>query len=124
MEKASIKENNNTQPALFDAEITFIILTGEGCACDPIEDVTVIASGGEGSDQGVTDENGTVVLTLVVLGEYEVFIIKEGYLDINFEFNVLDDQTFTFHLMEKEVSSPQTINIFQNIITRLLNRFL
>lgn len=121
MEKTNVKENNNNaQPALFDAEITFIILTGEGCACDPIEGITVIASGGEGTDQGVTDENGTVVLTLVVLGEYEVFIIKEGYLDINFEFNVLDDQTFTFHLLKKDVSSPQTISIFQSIISRLI----
>ena len=121
MEKTSVKENNNNaQPALFDAEVTFIILTGEGCACDPIEGVTVIASGGESTDQGVTDENGTCVLTLVVLGEYEVFIIKDGYLDINFEFNVLDDQTFTFHLLKKEVTSPQTISIFQSIISRLI----
>ena len=124
VDKASVKEenNNNAQSALFDAEITFTILTGEGCACDPIDGVTVIASGGEGTDQGVTDENGTCVLTLVILGEYEVFILKDGYLDINFEFNVVDDQWFTYHLLKKDVSSPQTMSLFQQIIFRLFGR--
>ena len=101
----------NSQSALFDAEITFYILTGEGCACKPIEGLLISAFGGAGNDSGVTDIDGKCILNLEINSEYEVFIEKEDYQEINFEFNILDDQTFTFHLFEKEESS-ESRNLF------------
>ena len=113
---------NDTQSMLFDAEVTFYILTGEGCGCDPIPDVSIQAFGGEGSVSGVTDEDGMCVLTLVILGEYEVLIEKDEYHIIDFEFNVLDDQTFTFHLEKKDISSENTLLIFHKFIRNILER--
>jgi len=107
-----IKQDENQQ-SLFDAEITFYILTGEGCGCIPIPGAVITAAGGEGNASGITDEDGKCVLTLVILGEYEVWIEADGYRTINFEFNVIDDQTFTFHLSEKEVSIPHQNTFFE-----------
>lgn len=115
------KQNNKSQPLLFDAEITFYIMTGEGCACDPIPGVTVSAYGGEGNDSAVTDEDGMCVLTLVILGEYEVYIESDEYTIVYFEFNVLDDQTFTLHLIEKPKPSSQTVNLPQISIEKMSN---
>jgi hypothetical protein len=100
-----------SQPALFDAEITFYILTGEGCACDPIEGVLVSAYGGEGNDSGVTDADGKCVLTLVINSEYDIYIEGEGFQEIYFEMNIIDDQTFTFHMFERRGVS-RTVNLF------------
>ena len=115
-------KNNTGQQSFFDAEITFIILTTEGCGCTPIPGVLVHAYGGEGNDSGITDEDGKVILTLVILGEYEVLIDGEGYLPIEFEFNVLDDQQFIFHLAEKEESSTYSFSILQNLVSKILSR--
>ena len=111
--------NKNSQPQLFDAEITFYVMTGEGCACTPIEGALVAAYGGEGNDSGVTDDDGMCVLTLVILGEYEVYIEAEEYGTVYFEFNVLDDQTFTFHLFENPESSSQTVSLPQRGIGKM-----
>jgi len=109
-----IKENQKEyEPLLFDAEITFYILTGEGCGCIPIPGAVITAAGGEGNASGITDEDGKCVLTLVILGEYEVWIEADDYRTINFEFNVIDDQTFTFHLSEKEVNIPHGNTFFE-----------
>ena len=117
-----IQIKNDPQPTLFDAEITFYVLTGEGCACDPIPGALVEAYGGEGYASGITDDDGMCVLTLVILGEYEIFIETEDYQKIYFEFNVLDDQTFTFHLSEKKESSlnmlPSLYHLVKNIFER------
>jgi hypothetical protein len=56
----------------------------------------------------------------VILGEYEVLIEAEDYRDIHFEFNVLDDQTFLFHLEEKKQSVQRTTPIMHNFFKRLL----
>lgn len=114
--------NNKKSPQLFDAEITFYVQTGEGCACDPIQDALVQAFGGEGSDSGVTDEDGMCVLTLVIDGEYEVIIEAEEFLDVYFEFNVVDDQTFIIHMFEKPESSSRTLSLFQTLISKVLSR--
>lgn len=107
-------ENGITQQLMFDAEITFTIQTGEGCGCTPIPGATITAYGGEGSASGVTDEDGLCTLTLVILGEYEVIIEADNYQQIDFEFNVLDDQTFIFHMFEAEDSSYQMQAISPN----------
>lgn len=114
-------QNNIGQQSFFDAEITFIILTTEGCGCTPIPGILVHAFGGEGNDSGISDEDGKVILTLEILGEYEVIIEGEGYLSIEFEFNVLDDQQFIFHLAEKEKSSTNSFSILQNLVTKVLS---
>ena len=112
-----IKENQKEyEPLLFDAEITFYILTGEGCGCDPIEGVLVSAYGGAGNESEVTDEDGKCVLTLEINSEYEIYIEKENFININFEMDIIDDQTFTFHLLERK-GRPKTanLNVFQII---------
>ena len=117
--------NNKNEPyeqLLFDAEITFYILTGEGCGCTPIEGATVSAYGGFGNDSAATDQDGKCVLTLVINGEYEIFIEGEGFREVNFELNIIDDQTFTFHLFEKKVSSVSAnLHSFQ-LIAFLLDK--
>ena len=118
-EQKDIK-NDITQALSFDVEITFYILTGEGCGCTPIPGVSIFAFGGEGSDQGITDEDGMCVLTLVIGGKYEVLIEAEDYQTIDFEFDVVDYQTFTFHMFEKEESSIQTTSLVYNIISKLI----
>jgi hypothetical protein len=115
-------QNDIPQQSLFDAEITFYVLTGEGCACEPIPGAEIFAIGGEGSDSNVTDEDGMCVLTLVILSEYDVFIEADDYQEIHFEFNVLDDQTFTFHMFEKEETSAHAVPLLQRLITKILSR--
>jgi len=107
-------ENGIAQQTMFDAEVTFTIQTSTGCGCDPIPGATINAYGGEGSVSGVTDDQGTCVLTLVILGEYEVIIEADNYQDIDFEFNVLDDQSFIFHMFETDESSYQMQAISAN----------
>lgn len=120
-EQRDIK-NDITQPLLFDVEITFTIQTGEGCGCDPIPGVLINAFGGEGSAQGITDEDGICVLTLVIGGEYEVLIEPEDYQTVDFEFDVVDEQTFIFHMFEKEESSIQTTSLLYNIFSKLVSK--
>ncbi len=118
-EQKEIK-NDAAQSLLFDVEITFTIQTGEGCGCTPIQGVSIFASGGEGYDEGITDENGICVLTLVIGGEYEVLIESENYQTIDFEFFVIDEQSFIFHMFEKEKSSIQTTSLLYSIFSKLV----
>jgi len=118
----NIAQNNTGQLSMFEAEITFYVLTGEGCGCDPITGASIIAFGGEGQASGVTDDNGLCKLTLEILGEYEVEITTEDYVDINFEFNVLDDQTFTFHMFEKEESATKQVYSLNTLLSLIINR--
>ena len=114
-------QNEIYQPTFFEAEITFYVLTGEGCGCTPIPDAIISAYSGEGNTSGVTDEDGMCILTMVILGEYEIFIEVDGYHMINFEFNVLDDQTFTFHMFEKKGSSQNDIFNLSELIMKIIS---
>lgn len=122
-ETANVKnqQNNIPQQSLFDAEITFYILTGDGCGCSPIPGVSIYA-GSEPGEYGVTDEDGMCVLTLEILGEYAVYIEAEKYLEIEFEFNVIDDQTFTFHMFKKDDSSLSETSLLYSLVTNISNR--
>jgi len=120
--KESNLTNDIAQPSLFDVDITFTIQTGEGCGCEPIPGVSIHAFGGEGSVQGITDEDGICVLSLAVNGEYRVLIESEDYQTIDFEFVIIDEQSFLFHMYEKEESSVQTTSLFHNILSRLLSK--
>ena len=115
------EEKKYNQSLMFDAVITFTIMTGEGCACTPIEGAIVSAYGGEGNDSAVTDDDGICNLTLVILGEYEVYIEADGYGIIYFEFIVLDDQTFTFHMFEKPENVAQTVPLYQKGYQKMSN---
>ena len=99
------------QQSMFDAEITFYIYTGEGCACTPIEGVSVSAYGGAGNDSGISDIDGKCVLTLEINSEYDIYIQGEGLQEIHYEMDIIDDQTFTFHLFERR-SVSRTVNLF------------
>ena len=114
-------QNDIPQQSLFDAEITFYILTGDGCGCNPIPGVSIYA-GSEPGEYGETDEDGMCVLTLEILGEYEVYIEAEKHLEIEFEFNVIDDQTFTFHMFKKDDSSSRETSLLYRLVTNILNR--
>jgi len=95
------------QQTSFIAEITFQLWEDGGCGCVPIRDAIIIASGGEGSDENVTNEGGNCVLTLEINAEYTVLIDAEGYQSIKFEFLTVDDQYFAFHLSEIDESSRE-----------------
>jgi len=116
-------QNDNIQPSLFDAEITFYIYEGTGCGCVPIRDAFINATSGDGQDSGVTDENGTCVLHMVINSDYRVSIEANDYNSVLFDFNVIDNQIFKFHLGEPNGgSSINTLPLFYRIITRLLGR--
>ena len=110
-----------SQPSLFDAEITFTIVVDDGCGCNPIEGALIKAYGGSGYDEGVTDENGTLILQLEINSEYRVEITAEGFRSILFDFNIIDDQYFVFQMVKKGTSS-QTVQLFNSIIDKLLTR--
>jgi hypothetical protein len=105
----------------FDADLTFYIFEGEGCACEPIVGATFFAVGGEGNDSGVTDEDGKCVLNLVINSEYRIYIEAEKFHRIIFDIEVLDDQTFKFHMAKKEVSSVNINPLLYKILTRIFN---
>ena len=113
--------NNLNQQSLFDAEIIFYVYEGEGCGCVPVNGASVIA-GGEPGESGVTDEEGKCVLTLIILEEYRVSIEAEDFHTVLFDFNVLDDQTFAFHMQEKEKSSQDSFLLFYSFVKNILNQ--
>lgn len=121
------EQKNNTNPAIqntnFDAEITFYIYEGEGCSCIPITGAYINATGSEGQVFNVTDDEGICVLNLVILSEYRVSIEAENFNTVMFNFDIVDDQTFKFHMGEaNEVSSQNLLQVKQ--IIHALNQFL
>jgi len=120
------KQDNNSfdeisQPLLFNAEITFTIVVDDGCGCNPIEGALIKAYGGSGYEEGVTDENGTLILELEINAEYRVEITAENYRKILFDFNIIDDQYFIFQMVKKGTSS-QTVQLYQSVLDKLLKK--
>jgi len=107
----------------FDVEITFWVFEGEGCACEPIIGAYINATGSEGADYNITDEDGKCVLTLVVFGEYKVTIEAENFHTVAFNFDVVDHQTFKFHVGEVISNDSQNLLQIQQII-QTLSQFL
>ena len=120
--------NKPVESNFFDAEITFNIYEGEGCGCRPIADAYINATSSDGADYNITDENGTCILNMVINSEYRVTIEAQDYNTIKFDFNIIDDQTFRFHMGEKNGGSTQNIPqfnspvIIQKIIQKLILR--
>jgi len=116
-------QNDIIQPSLFDAEITFYIYEGTGCGCVPIIGAFINATSGDGQDSGITDENGTCILHMVINSDYRVSIEAGSFNSVLFDFNVIDNQIFKFHLGEKNIdSSVNTLPLFYRIIMKLLDR--
>jgi hypothetical protein len=118
------KSDNVVQPQLFDAEITFYLWEGDGCACEPIDGASFFAVGGEGNDSGSSDADGKCVLNLVINSEYRIYIEAEKFQRIIFDMEVVDDQTFNFHMKESKTNSFEYHSPLFQFITRLINTLI
>ena len=108
--------NNATQNTNFEAQITIFVYEGEGCSCEPIAGAYVNATGSEGPVFNITDDDGKCVLNLVIFSEYRVSIEAQNFNTVKFNFDVIDDQTFKFHMGEANEDSTQYIVQTQQII--------
>jgi hypothetical protein len=118
--------NQKTTPMLnassdFYANITFNVFEGEGCGCIPLGGVPLTAIGRdtEHSTSGITDDDGRCVLGLEYDKTYRVNIQQDNFESVLFDFVVIDDQTFSFHMKEIEVSIPY-ISFIQMMLQKLL----
>ena len=104
----------------FFAEIELILYEGEGCGCAPLEGILIFALGHENdhNDSAYTDENGSCTLVLEIDERYRVMINEEDYENALFDFLVVGDQDFTFHLKEIEVSVSQDISESYKILQK------
>ena len=120
-------EKVTSQMQLFTAEITFYLAVDDGCGCKPVPDVTILAIGeSSGAEEGTTDEDGMVIIPMEINEPYWVTIDGDGYQEIKYEFEVIDDQTFTFLLdkideSSREVSrTPKFVSLLKTLRTILL----
>jgi len=104
-------QNNKTTPirtTLFDfyANITFNVYEGEGCGCVPLRGVPINATGRDTdhSTSGLTDDNGQCVLQLEYDKTYRVSMVEENHESVLFDFVVIDNQEFWFHMKVIETS--------------------
>jgi hypothetical protein len=88
------------QQSMFLADITFTLYEGTGCGCTPVANALITAWGldVDHNTSGVTDENGKCILQLEINYNYRIIIEAEGFKTVMFDFLVLDDQNFVFHL--------------------------
>lgn len=108
MSNQQIQIDENFAPAsMFIAIINFQLYKGEGCACHPVNGASISALGLDidDNDSAITDEDGFCSLELEINYNYRVTIEVEGYQTVMFDFHVVGDQDFTFHLQEVEESS-------------------
>ncbi len=110
----------NTQTDFY-ANITFNVYEGDRCGCVPIRGVPLNATGRdtEHSTSGVTDDNGTCVLQLEYDKTYRVSIQAVDHESVLFDFVVLDNQWFSFHMKVIEESS-HSFSFFQMILQKIL----
>lgn len=120
------KEINSSNQPLFYAEISFYIFEGEGCACVPIINASVFAYGldTDHNDSGLTDEDGLCILELEYDRTYRVKIEAENFQTVLFDFFVIDDQTFSFHMQEVEESSSHSFPLFYNLLQNMFKGFI
>jgi hypothetical protein len=96
----------NTQTDFY-ANITFNVYEGEGCGCVPLRGVPLNATGRDTDHftSGVTDDNGTCNLQLEYDKTYRVSIQALDHESVLFDFVVIDNQAFSFHMKVIEESS-------------------
>jgi hypothetical protein len=106
----------------FYANITFNVYEGEGCGCIPLRGVPLTATGRdtEHSTSGITDDDGRCVLGLEYDKTYRVSILQANFESVLFDFVVIDDQTFSFHMKEIEVSIPY-LSFIQMMLQKLMH---
>jgi hypothetical protein len=117
------KNKHPANQSFFFAQIEFTLVVGDGCACDPIENVPIVAYGLDTghNDSNITDDDGFCVLELEIDSNYRVTIddVNEDYQIIIFDFLVVDDQTFTFQLQEIKDSIPQNFPLLYKLLQRI-----
>jgi len=121
-EKKEIKIYGNGDRSEFYAEISFSVYGEEGCQGCEIPYVTVEAYGRDTDhfDTNITDIDGFCILELEYDATYRVTIEVEGYHLVMFDFKVLDDQPFAFHMMEEEEeSSTSSMSVLYTLLQRL-----
>ena len=122
-EEIAQKNKHPANQSLFFAQIEFTLFVGDGCACDPIEDVQIVAFGLDTghNDSNITNDDGFCVLELEIDSNYRVIIEDENeeYQIIMFDFLIVDDQTFTFHLQELDDSISQNFPMLHNLLQRI-----
>lgn len=104
--------NNNTiSETQFFAIVEFTLYEGEGCGCDKLQDILIFADGLDTDHDvsGYTDDQGYCSLELEIDSTYRISIQNEDYQNVLFDFIVVDDQSFTFHLAKEEVSVIQDL---------------
>lgn len=91
---------------VFFAEVEFTLFQGDGCGCFPLADTLVFAAGldTDHNASAYTDEEGFVMLELEIDSSYRITIEHDDYNNVLFDFIVVDDQYFSFH-MEETVES-------------------
>lgn len=106
----------------FYANITFYVYDGVGCGCVPIRELLLNATGRDTdhSTSGVTDNNGKCVLQLQYDKTYRISIQKKDYESVLFDFGVIDDQVFSFHMKELETSSHQ-LSFLQMMLQKIIS---
>ena len=120
-EKQEIKISGNGALSEFYAEISFYTYEGEGCGCQPVRNAPIFAQGldTDHSASNTTDDDGLCVLELEYDATYRVTIEVDAFQMILFDFVVIDDQTFTFHLQEEEESSTPNVLLLHNLLQKL-----
>ena len=122
----NISRSQNTSqrmsaPVGFYANITFNVFEGDGCGCVPLREIPINATGRDTdhSATGLTDENGTCILGLEYGKTYRVSIQAADHESVLFDFVVIDDQAFSFHMKIIESSIP-VYSFIQLILHKLL----
>jgi hypothetical protein len=87
-------------PTDFYANITIRVFEGEGCECVPLRDVTVNVIGRDTDHytSNVTDGSGSCVVYLQFGKTYRINISDSSHESAMVDFNVIDNQQFTFSL--------------------------
>lgn len=103
---AYLLDNSVSNKTQFFAIIEFTLYEGEGCGCDHLQDILIFADGldTDHDELAYTDDDGYCLMELEIDASYRISIQDEDYQNILFDFIVVDDQTFTFHLIKEEVS--------------------
>jgi hypothetical protein len=110
----------NTQTDFY-ANITFNVYEGEGCGCVPLRGVPLNATGRDTDHftSGITDDNGTCVLQLEFDKTYRVSIQAADHESVLFDFVVIDNQAFSFHMKVIDTSSYH-FSFLQMILQKIL----
>ena len=93
------------------AQISIYLYEGIGCGCVPIRDATIDAVGIDVDHWVIntTNDDGLCVLELEYDANYQITIDVPDFNMVLFDIQIVDDQSLTFHLQEKEdVAVEQT----------------